>query len=132
MHLSVLWSHTWRSMCGLFIIPLSFIFKVLLIFFVLLLAVDALAFSCGMTECERCADWVWEHGYAFWRQHTVAFRQASLFVFIALRTHEPLLTGSNVSPPQPIHPSVYPFHIIIHLFIHQSIHCPFIHQPFHL
>ena len=45
------------------------------------MTVDALAFSCGMVECERCADWV---------------------VFIALRTHEPLLTGSNVSPPQPI------------------------------
>ena len=30
--------------------------------------------------------------YAFRLQHTVAFRQASLFVFITLRTHEPLLT----------------------------------------
>ena len=25
------------------------------------MAGDALAFGCGMTECERCADWVWEH-----------------------------------------------------------------------
>ena len=39
---------------------------------------------------------------AFRLQHTVPFRQASLFVFIARRTHEPLLTGSNVSPPPPI------------------------------
>ena len=74
------------------------------------MAGDALAFSCGMIECERCAELgvvAWTKKYKFWLQHSVAFRQASLFVFIALRTHEPLLTGSNISPPQPIRSVVH-------------------------
>ena len=68
------------------------------------MAGDALALSCG-------ADWVvnvvpiacGSMDKAFRLQHTVPFRQASLFVFIARRTHEPLLNSrSNVSPPPPI------------------------------
>ena len=63
------------------------------------MAGEVLAFSCGMTECERCADWIW--WVMPFGDNTLAFRQASLLVFIALRTQEPLLTRSNVDQPAP-------------------------------
>ena len=45
-----------------FIVHLPGTIKLFRIAVVTCMAGDALAFSCGMAECECCADWIWEHG----------------------------------------------------------------------
>ena len=73
-------------MCSLYYSFLSFTFEVLLSVFgiaiVPYMAGDAFASSCDMTDVNVVPIGCGSMEHVFWRQYTVAFRQASLFVFI--------------------------------------------------
>ena len=66
-----------------FIIHLRGTFSCFRIAVLTCMAGDVLAFSCGMTECEHLPIERGGMDYAFRLQYTVAFRHASLFVFIS-------------------------------------------------